>query len=389
MRRRLAICLLISLAGAGVAMAQTLSEDAAALLLAKRQADEATLRARQLERQAADATNEAVRARAAAGMLAARIENSEADITAGETRVRIIEAQRIRQRARLAERQGPVIRLTAALQTMARRPTGLALVQPGSVDDVVHVRALLASTLPVIRARTAALSADVRRGAELRVQADRAVAALVAGREELRRRRLALARFEADQRRRSQSLAEGATAQSDRALAFGEEARSLADEVAGQRYQAQVRRRLAALPPPLLRPRIAGAPSAPPFSRSPAYRLPVEGKLLTGMGELSEGGVHARGLTFETAANAQVFAPAAGRIAYAGRFRGYGQIVVIDHGGGYMSTITDLGTLTVGVGARVGAGAVVGRTGAGRPNVSVELRLNNVAVPIVPLIAES
>jgi hypothetical protein len=35
---------------------------------------------------------------------------------------------------------------------MARRPPALALVQPGSIDEVVHVRSLLASTLPVIRA---------------------------------------------------------------------------------------------------------------------------------------------------------------------------------------------------------------------------------------------
>ena len=50
-------------------------------------------------------------------------------ISAAETRVRLIDRLRAAQRARLAERQGPIIRLTAALQTMARRPTALALVE--------------------------------------------------------------------------------------------------------------------------------------------------------------------------------------------------------------------------------------------------------------------
>src|SRR3546814_19992181 len=96
------------------------------------------------------------------------------------------------QRARLAERQGPVIRLTAALQMMARRPPALALVQPGSLDDAVHVRALLASTLPVIRARTAALREEVEAGNQLRDQAALAKAALVDSRAELKAERVAL-----------------------------------------------------------------------------------------------------------------------------------------------------------------------------------------------------
>src|SRR3546814_3632969 len=89
---------------------------------------------------------------------------------------------------------------------MARRPPALALVQPGSLDDAVHVRALLASTLPVIRARTAALREEVEAGNQLRDQAALAKAALVDSRAELKAERVALARFEADQRLRSQNL---------------------------------------------------------------------------------------------------------------------------------------------------------------------------------------
>jgi hypothetical protein len=83
-------------------------------------------------------------------------------------RIRIIEGLRAQQRARLAERQEPVVRLTAALQTMARRPPALAMVQPGSIDDVVHVRSVLASTLPIIRARTPSLREEVKGGQRAR-----------------------------------------------------------------------------------------------------------------------------------------------------------------------------------------------------------------------------
>jgi hypothetical protein len=135
----------------GLALAQDRATEAQALSQAKQQAEDALRRSQVLERQADAATGEAEKARAAASALVARIEAAEADITAAETRIRIVDALRREQRARLAERQAPVVRLTAALQTMARRPPALALVQPGSVDEVVHVRSLLASTLPVIR----------------------------------------------------------------------------------------------------------------------------------------------------------------------------------------------------------------------------------------------
>src|SRR3546814_1205517 len=164
------------------------------------------------------------------------------------------------QRARLAERQGPVIRLTAALQMMARRPPALALVQPGSLDDAVHVRALLASTLPVIRARTAALREEVEAGNQLRDQAALAKAALVDSRAELKAERVALARFEADQRLRSQNLIQSALFESDRALALGEEARDLATVLRTREYPAKTPESLYALP----------GPAPPPPTRDPA-----------------------------------------------------------------------------------------------------------------------
>lgn len=386
MRRAAAVLLLALLLG-GVAPVPkpAPSAEGSALLVARRQAEEATRRSQALERRAAQATSEAARARADAAAVAARIEAAEAEITAAETRIRIIERIRTVQRARLAEKQGPVVRLAAALQTMARRPPALALVQPGSLDDVVHVRSLLASTLPLIRARTAALRAEIEQGNKWRRRADQARAALVASRQELSQQRIALARLEARERQRSAGLMESALFESDRALAFGEEARDLTALAGTRQFQAQLQRSLSQLPGPLLRPgesaRAAGA------RRAPTYMLPVEGRLLTGMGEISDAGIHARGLTFAAAAGAEVVAPAKGRIVYAGRFRGYGEIVIIDHGKGWTSAITNLASRTVKAGDSVKMGSTIGRAGTDSPRVSLELRRNGRPFPIAPLIA--
>jgi septal ring factor EnvC (AmiA/AmiB activator) len=384
MRRLILVTALaaIALAG-GWALAQESGRgpDAGSLLAARQQADEARQRSALLERQAAQAKGAAEQARAQTAALAARIEAAEADITAAEARIRLIEDLRRQQRARLAEKQAPLIHLTAALETMARRPPALALVQPGSLDDVVHVRALLASALPEIRARTADLRAEVARGNALRRDADVAVAALQASRQDLRQRRVALARLEEQQRARSETLMESAANEGERALALGERARELAALEDTRQFQAQLRASLSSLAGPVPRP--VNPPQAPPRR---SYLLPVEGRLVTGSGEISDAGVHARGLTFEAAPDRPIIAPAPGRVAYAGPFRSYGAIVVIDHGGGWLTAITNLGALAVKTGDRVARGDPLGRTGATTSRVSVELRHNGEPVAITGMI---
>jgi septal ring factor EnvC (AmiA/AmiB activator) len=362
-----------------LAFAQAGPSDPRELVAAKQEAEQARVRSERLEQQAARATGEAEQARARSAALAARIEAAEAEITASEARVALVEQLRLEQRARLAAQQAPLVRLTAALQTMARRPPALALIQPGSVDEVVHVRALLASTLPEIRARTEGLRAEVARGNQLRRQAELALAALQASRADLRNRRVALARFEARERAASQGLMESALNESDRALAFGERAREL-DALEGTRaFQDALRARLASLPAPPLRP-----VNPPTDVHRPVYVLPVQGQLVTGAGELSDAGVHARGLTFNASADAPVVAPAPGRILYARSFRSWGQVVIVDHGGGWTTTITNLAALAVREGDRVARGDPLGRAAGGR--LSVELRRNGTPMAITDLL---
>lgn len=376
------IALVLAIAGAARA---SQGDDPAALAEARREAAAATQRYQALDQQAQRATSEADRARAASEALAARIEAAEADLTVAERRIALIAAFQAGQRARLAERQGPIVRLTAALETMTRRPAALALVQPGSVRDAIHVRSLLAVALPEIQRRTAALREEAQRSARLRRQSELARQGLVDSREALRQRRVALAGFEAAQRSRSQQLTGLALTQSDRALVYGEQAQVLARDIGTRDYQNRLAASLARLPGPVPRPAADGAPAEAQEEVLP-YSLPVQGRLVTGVGEISDGGVHARGLTFETAAAAAVIAPAAGRVVYAAPFRGYGDVVIIDHGRGWMTVITDLGDAEVSAGQNVARGAPIGRAGSGTPRITVELLRNGRPLPVAQLI---
>jgi septal ring factor EnvC (AmiA/AmiB activator) len=275
---------------------------------------------------------------------------------------------------------------------MARRPLALALIQPGSVTDAVHMRAVLSSILPIIRERTAGLRAELAQSRKLRATAQQAADALSDSRVELAARQRDLRALETQKRVAARDLRSGSALEQDRALALGERARDIVDLMDRLEEAGDLREQLAALPGPMLRPARPDAVAAPPAPISrraagpPPYRLPVVGQLVTGMGEISDGGVRTRGLTVATQAGAQVVAPTAGRIAFAGPYRGYGQIVIIDHGQGWTTLITGLHRLSAIVGDTARQGDPIGVAGPGRPSITIELRRNGRPIDIVPLV---
>ncbi|MFT3968491.1 MAG: peptidoglycan DD-metalloendopeptidase family protein, partial [Sphingobium sp.] len=327
-----------------------------------------------------------------AAAVAARIQQSEADLRAAQARIALIAGLQRQQARRLAEQQAPISRLTAGLQSIARRPPILALLQPGSITDAVHMRMVLAGAMPVIMERTAGLRAELARSRALRRDAELARAALVTSRRELTERRAQLARLEAVKRVASRQFRDTAAMEADRAIAMGEDARDIVDLMQRMEDAGAVRAELAALPGPLMRPAQPGeARAAPPAARSGGggvvtYRLPVVGDIVAGFGELSDTGVRSRGLTVRTAPGATVVAPADGRIAFAGPFRDYANIVIIDHGAGWTSLLTHMRRLSVAVGETVRQGDPLGITGAERPQVTMELRRADRPVDVAALL---
>ncbi len=368
------------------------AEDAQkALAEADVQGKEARARAETLEATAVTAVAAADRTAQEAAALAARIQESEAQITANEAKIRLIEQQRAALRVELAQRQRPLVELTAALQRLSRRPAVLSLLRPGSLQEAVYLRAVLETMLPQVERRTAGLRTAIARGKVLQAQAEQASDDLRASQAELGRRRQTLAALEARQRLESRSASSSADREAERALALAEQARDLGGLVGELDKAGRLRGQLAALPGPVLRPAqpqaaqvaaVAEAAALP--SNAPAqYLLPVSGRLVTGFGTSVPGQVQSRGISIAARGSAQVVAPAAGRVVFAGPYQGYGTIVIIEHGGGWTSLVTGLSVLDTRVGRDLVAGSPLGQAGPGRPVLSLELRKDG--APVNPL----
>jgi len=361
----------------------TAGEARSALENARRQQRGARARGERLERLAGQSDAASLKAVREAAALAARIQQAEAGMAAARAELALIGGQRRAIDRELAERRAPLVRLTGALQAIARRPLTLAAFQPGSLRDLVYTRAVLDSTVPRVRVMTAGLRGELDRARALERGAGEALTSLRVNRGQLARRRAALVKLAADQRLTARRMAGDATRESARALALAEEARDLDGLVATLERAGSLRERLAALPGPIPRPgnphsarvvRIAPVPSPSATAPPAGYQLPVTGRILAGFGEAESGGARQSGIVLAPPPSAQVVAPGAGRVAFAGPYRGYGQIVIIEHAGGWTSLVTGLDALDTAVGREVATGSPLGLASARASRVTLELR---------------
>lgn len=347
-------------------------------------------RAVNLERQAQAATQAAERTASETAAVAARIQQSEAEIAVAQAQIGLIDRQREALRLRMAVRQEPVVRLTAALQLMARRPLAFSLMRAESLRDTVYLRAVLETMLPEVRRQTAGLRSEIVRGRQLQESARAAADRLRQGERGLAARRQQLVALESRQRIESRAAAGFASREADRALSLAEDTRDLGALMARLQQDGALRARLAALPGPVPRPANPGMAQPVLADAGPlaatrtglSWIMPVNGRVLAGFGEANQTG-GSRGVTVAARAAAQVVAPAVGRVAFAGPYRGFGRIVILEHEGGWSSLVTGLGRLDVAVGQRVLQGSPLGDAGPGRPIVTVELRKDG--TPVNPL----
>ena len=217
---------------------------------------------------------------------------------------------------------------------------------------------------------------------------------------ELRKKREELAGLEADARARHEELAQNESQQADESRRLEKEraaraavVKRLAGEISRNRREIgrlkrdearlarlvdEIARALAARQKERERARAEGAArgepvdrvadaslSAKPFaSLKGKLRLPVRGRLVNRFGERREEGAAWKGLFIRAVTGETVHAVADGLVVYADWLRGFGNLLILDHGGGFMSLYADNEGLLRKVGEKVRAGDPVANVGA-------------------------
>ena len=238
-----------------------------------------------------------------------------------------------------------------------------------------------------------------RRAAEAAEQAR--LAAEARQREAEEAERLAL---EAERLQRAAEAEAAASAAREDSLAAAEEAETLQapealeDTAAEGTTPESTAPQVAALdsgPAPELNPDLTKPVNVRPLPNGPEtapLMMPARGRIATVYGQRDRTGSVSKGLSIETRTAAQVVAPYDGRIAYAGVFRRYGQILIIEHGGRYHTLLAGVDRIDAVVGQWVLAGEPIGvmpDQSETAPELYLELRRTGQPINPLPWLAKT
>lgn len=340
------------------------------------------------------------------------VQEHEENLSGLEIQFRELKAMEAETESALERRREQMTGVLTALQRLAWRPTEALIAQPASPADTVRSAILLRSVLPRIEDSAKALRDELTQLASLRedidVQRQRITSTAGHLAEERRRIEGMVAR-----KARLQQQAEERSSDSEKRLArLADEAKDLrelmarleqerrereareaaaraAAEKAAREAADEARRKQqqAAVPPP---PPAASAPAGKSFSESQGgMPLPARGKIVARYGEHTDVGTAHKGITIETRPGARVVAPHEGLVAFAGRFRGYGLLLIIEHGEGYHTLLAGMSRIDSTVGQRLLAGEPVGvmEDSDASPALYVELRHNGQPINPLPWLA--
>jgi len=284
-------------------------------------------------------------------------------------------------REELSQRRYAMSGTLAALQRLSLNPPQTLLAFPDAPTQMVRSGMLLRVALPRIRDDAERLAGTLDELAGIREETRLQLASVAAETVELEaeqkrlsgilnRKSTLLKQTETERREVNRRVAELAgKAKSIRELLAQIEAERKKREADEKKRREELAARQAAA----LRQREPDRLDAPgeltrpagirPFPARGPITDPTSAAILLYYGQRNTLGQVERGITYATRPGAQIVAPHDGLIAFAGPFEGYGQILIIEHDGGYHTLLAGLERLDTSVGQWVLAGEPVGAMG--------------------------
>jgi septal ring factor EnvC (AmiA/AmiB activator) len=310
---------------------------------------------------------------------AARVRSAEGRLAATEARLGRLDLEERAIRRSLDARRVVLAEVLAVLQRIGRRPPPAVMVRPEHALLTVRTAMLLGAVLPEMRGEAEGLMVDlgelIRLRREIADDRDGERRDLAALADERQRMGLLI-----EERQKKQADVEKALeAERQRSVALARQVDNLKDLIAraerdldsagyatrgvarpDEEKAAEPRKNLAILQDPTrIGPAVAFA------SARGLLPLPVNGVRVREFGTPDNSGGTEKGLSIATRAGAQVTAPCDGWVVYAGPFRSYGQLLILNAGGGYHVLIAGMERITVDLGQFVLTGEPVASMGSG------------------------
>ena len=324
--------------------------------------------------------------------IAAQVRGVETRIGDAEARLRPLDSREQQMRGSLDSRRSEIIEVLAALQRAGRRTPPALLVRPEDALQSLRTAMLLGSVVPELRGRAEKLAGDLTELVALRKTIATERDRLALDRDKLRDDQTRMAAL-IDERQRKQSTVEkDMEAEGARAIALSRQVDSLQGLIGKMEQDLKSAAKAAATA------NLQGAPAGKPnlgalkdpARMSPAiafasakglFAMPVNGSKIRDFGGSDGAGGAEKGISLATRVGAQVTTPCDGWVVYAGPFRSYGQLLILNAGGGYHVLIAGMERISVNIGQFVLTGEPVATMGT-RSQVA-SILATNASLPVL------
>ena len=305
--------------------------------------------------------------------VADKVREVEDRVDEAETRLQPLDAREREIRASLISRRSEVVEVLAALQRAGRRTPPALLVRPEDALQSLRTAMLLGAVVPELRTRAAKLANDLGELVALRKMITGERDRLAVNRDSLKGDQTRLAALIDERQRQQASIERDMEAEGARAIALSRQADSLQGLIAKMEQDVRSAAKAAAA----ANQQIGSGKTDPaalknPSRTSPAiafalakglFKLPVNGTKIHDFGGSDGAGGVQRGISLATRPGAQVTTPCDGWVVYAGPFRSYGQLLILNAGGGYHVLIAGMERISVNIGQFVLTGEPVATMG--------------------------
>src|SRR6186713_441643 len=309
---------------------------------------------------------------------AANVRTVETKIDEAETRLRSLNGREQAMRTSLDSRRAEIVEVLAALQRAGRRTPPALLVRPEDALESLRTAMLLGSVVPELRGRAEKLAADLGELVNLRKEIATKRDVLARDRDRLKDDSVRLAALVEERQRKQSAIEKDVEAEGARAINLSRQVEGLQGLIAKMEQELKSAAKAAATAS------LQGAPAAPggkpnlgalkdPARLSPAiafasakalFAFPVNGRKIRDFGGSDGAGGVEKGISLATRAAAQVTTPCDGWVVYAGPFRSYGQLLILNAGGGYHVLIAGMERISVNIGQFVLTGEPVATMGS-------------------------
>ena len=309
--------------------------------------------------------------------IAAQVRGIETRIGDTEARLRPLDSREQQIKGSLDSRRAEIVEVLAALQRAGRRAPPALLVRPEDALQSLRTAMLLGSVVPELRVRAEKLARDLSELIALR----KAIAGerdhLAADRDKLRDDQTRLAALVDERQRKQSAIEKDMEAEGARAIALSRQVDSLQGLIAKMEQDLQSAAKAAAAAnlqgapatlngkPDLgaLKDRARLSPAIAFASAKGLFALPVNGVKIREFGSSNGSGGAEKGISLAARGGAQVTTPCDGWVVYAGPFRSYGQLLILNAGGGYHVLIAGMERISVNIGQFVLTGEPVATMG--------------------------